>query len=167
MKFSALFLFTLCLPNLLATDPATLAGLEHPPVAELRNGKLFPLLKEEVLANWMTESVLQAEDTTLHAPVDEIWFEEMEGTHYVRARGTNAQGTVINMAMKLEVQATTTTPVLIPIPAGVACVPKDGTCPETGCVMRDYGDGNIDCYCIPAGDCELKRIIIWIPIPIG
>ena len=137
------------------------------PLATLKDGQVTPLVSDQQLKTLLTESLLETDDVALMGNVDNVWFEKIGERHYLRGQAVNGEGKPVNIAVELVAKPqakATAASALIPVVVGIACVPVGETCPRTGCLMEDYGDGNISCMCIPAGRCELKPIIIWLPV---
>lgn len=155
-----LFLMICALPLFAGDEVALDAQSGMPPVAEMRDGELVALLPEADLKALVEESLLGQSDPRFFARMEKIWFEKIGDSQYLRGRGGNQRGKVVNIAMKLLAAGQTT---FKPIYIFKACLPVGETCPRNGCLMTDYGDGNIYCGCIPAGGCAMQPIIIILP----
>ncbi len=142
-------------------DEAALAAQSGlPPVAEMRDGQLVALTSEDNLKAIIEESLLGQSDAQFFARMEKVWFEKIGEFHYLRGRGGNQDGKIVNIAMKLLAAGHGS---YRPIPIFKACLPVGETCPRNGCLMTDYGGGNVDCGCVPAGECAMTPIIIIIP----
>ena len=130
-------------------------------IAEVHDGVLVPVLSDGEIKELLEDALMASGDRELLVLIEKAWFEKHGESHYLMTVAENAEGEKLSSAIKLEETGITASAsaVGIPIPVPIPYC-KSITCTGDPCPMRIWPE-HIECYCIPAGECELKwRIII-------
>ena len=145
-----------------AMPTGTVADGEPLVIAEIHDGVLVPVLSDGEIKNLLEDAFMASDDLELHALVEKVWFERHGESHYLMTVSENAEGKKLSSAIKLEAFGITTNASAVGVlPVAVIPYCKSLSCTNDPCPMRVWPE-HIECYCIAAGECELKWRIILI-----
>lgn len=132
-------------------------------IAEVHHGELIPMLSDGEIKDYLEDAFLAADDPELHIFLEKVWFEKHGENHYLMAVAADKEGKKLSSAIKLDEVPITANASAVGIPIPIAIIPfcKSITCTNNPCPMKVWED-HIECYCIAAGDCELKWRILTI-----
>jgi len=143
----------------------TAAAGERLVIAEVHDGVLVPMLSDAEIKNLLEDAMMASSDQELQVWLEKVWFEKNGESHYLMAVAENVSGEKLSSAIKLEEVGITanTSAVGIPVPVAVIPICKSISCTNDPCPMRVWPE-HIECYCIAAGECELKWRVILIGV---